>query len=205
MAQTMVAVAAHVDHVMNLRKRKISGQMRAQRPVVFELERVVMLDKQSYPVRIEEAPGGLTLHGAGGARLHVASGWVAGQPVWRGTVGGAALAMQVRPVLNGMALAHGGTGAVARVYTAREAALAQLMPEKKQADTSKVLLCPMPGLVKMVDVTVGQEVKAGEALCMVEAMKMENVLRAERDCVVKAILAKPGDSLAVDAVIMEFA
>ena len=63
----------------------------------------------------------------------------------------------------------------------------------------------MPGLVKSIDVAAGQEVKVGETLAVVEAMKMENVLRAERDGVVKKILAKPGDSLAVDAVIMEFA
>jgi propionyl-CoA carboxylase alpha chain len=79
------------------------------------------------------------------------------------------------------------------------------MPAKKAADTSKALLCPMPGLVKAMLVAEGQEVKAGEALCMVEAMKMENVLRAERDVTVKKILVREGDSLAVDAVIMEFA
>jgi propionyl-CoA carboxylase alpha chain len=78
------------------------------------------------------------------------------------------------------------------------------MPEKAPPDTSKLLLCPMPGLVKAVHVTEGQEVKAGEALCVVEAMKMENILRAERDGLVKTVRAKPGDSLAVDAVIMEF-
>ena len=79
------------------------------------------------------------------------------------------------------------------------------MPEKAPPDTSKLLLCPMPGLVKAIHVAIGQEIKAGEALCVVEAMKMENILRAERDGSIKAIKAKPGDSLAVDAVIMEFA
>jgi propionyl-CoA carboxylase alpha chain len=79
------------------------------------------------------------------------------------------------------------------------------MPEKAPPDTSKLLLCPMPGQVKAIHVAVGQEVKTGEALCVVEAMKMENILRAEREAVVKAVKAKPGDSLAVDAVIMEFA
>jgi propionyl-CoA carboxylase alpha chain len=80
-----------------------------------------------------------------------------------------------------------------------------LMPEKVAPDTSKFLLCPMPGLVKAIHVAQGQDVKAGDALCVVEAMKMENILRAERDAVVKAVKAKAGDSLAVDAVIMEFA
>ena len=79
------------------------------------------------------------------------------------------------------------------------------MIERKGADGSKTLLCPMPGLVKSIAVKVGQEVKAGEQLCIVEAMKMENVLSAERDATVKAILCKEGDSLAVDAAIMEFA
>jgi propionyl-CoA carboxylase alpha chain len=79
------------------------------------------------------------------------------------------------------------------------------MPPKKAADSGKAVRCPMPGLVVSISVSEGQEVKAGETLAVVEAMKMENVLRAERDGVVKAIKAKPGDSLAVDAVIMEFA
>jgi propionyl-CoA carboxylase alpha chain len=78
------------------------------------------------------------------------------------------------------------------------------MLERKGADNSRTLLCPMPGLVKSIAVREGQEVKAGEPLCMVEAMKMENVLLAERDVTIKKILAKAGDSLAVDAVIMEF-
>ena len=79
------------------------------------------------------------------------------------------------------------------------------MPVKVAADMSKFLLCPMPGLVKAVNVTEGQEVKAGDNLAVVEAMKMENILKAERDGKVKKISAKPGDSLAVDAVILEFA
>jgi propionyl-CoA carboxylase alpha chain len=115
------------------------------------------------------------------------------------------VAVQVRPILNGYDLSYRGSRAKTRVYTEREAQLAALMPEKASPDTSKLLLCPMPGLVKAVHVAEGQEVKAGEALCVVEAMKMENILRAERDAVVKAVRAKPGDSLAVDAVIMEFA
>ena len=84
------------------------------------------------------------------------------------------------------------------------AELDRLMPIKLPPDTSKMLLCPMPGLVVSLNVTEGQEVKAGEALAIVEAMKMENVLRAERDLVVSKITCEPGDSLAVDAVIMEF-
>ena len=87
----------------------------------------------------------------------------------------------------------------------RVAELERLMPEKEAADTSKLLLCPMPGLVVSIAVLEGQDVKAGETLAVVEAMKMENVLRADRDLTVGRILARPGDTLAVDAPIMEFA
>jgi propionyl-CoA carboxylase alpha chain len=113
--------------------------------------------------------------------------------------------VQVRAIPNGFVLAHHGVEARTFVYTEREATAARLMPAKVLADTSKKLHCPMPGLVVSIEVAVGQEVKAGETLAVVEAMKMENVLRAERDGVVKAIYAKKGDSLAVDAVILEFA
>jgi propionyl-CoA carboxylase alpha chain len=125
--------------------------------------------------------------------------------VWRGVVGERAVAVQVRPVPNGFDLAWHGSQARAYVYTETEAAAARLMPVRIRTDAGKKLLCPMPGLVIAIAVAVGQEVKAGETLAIVEAMKMENVLRAERDGVVKAIHAKKGDSLAVDAVILEFA
>ena len=91
------------------------------------------------------------------------------------------------------------------VITQPAAQLLALMPVKAPPDLSKYLLSPMPGLLSKVLVQVGEEVKAGQDLAIVEAMKMENVLSAERDATVKAILAKEGDSLAVDAVIMEFA
>ena len=124
--------------------------------------------------------------------------------VWR-MAGKGRVTVQVKRILNGYRLSYRGVVLEAHVYTAREAELAKLMPEKVAADTSKKLLCPMPGLVIAIPAVVGQEVKAGEPLAIVEAMKMENILRAERDVTVKSINAKKGDSLAVDAVIMEFA
>ena len=112
--------------------------------------------------------------------------------------------MQIRPILNGATLSYRGIQSPVYVYTEREAALAALMPVKAAADMSKFLLCPMPGLVKAIHTSEGADVKAGDALAVVEAMKMENILRAERDGTVKKVNAKPGDSLAVDAVILEF-
>ena len=114
------------------------------------------------------------------------------------------MTVQVRSILNGYRLSHRGVTVDAYVFTKREAELVRLMPEKAKADTSKKLLCPMPGLVISIAVSEGQEVKAGEPLAIVEAMKMENILRAERDVTVKKVNAKQGDSLAVDAIIMEF-
>jgi propionyl-CoA carboxylase alpha chain len=139
------------------------------------------------------------------AKLADACGWVPGQPVFIGDLGAGPVTVQVRRIPNGYRLAYRGVVVDAHVYTEREAELARLMPEKVAADTSKKLLCPMPGLVISISASVGQEVKAGEPLAIVEAMKMENILRAERDVVVKSVNAKKGDSLAVDAVIMEFA
>ena len=203
-AHLMAAVAAAIDHKLNQRKRGISGQMRAAAPVKFETERVVMLGDQRFYVAVEDMAYATVVRFSEGHHHEVASGWRPGEPVWQGTIDGTEVALQVRPLLNGVALSHAGAHAAARVYTKREAELAALMPEKVAADTGKFLLCPMPGLVKSIAVKEGQEVKAGEALCIVEAMKMENVLRAEKDATVAKVLAKEGDSLAVDAVIIEF-
>jgi propionyl-CoA carboxylase alpha chain len=133
------------------------------------------------------------------------SAWKPGDPVWSGSMDGRPISVQVRPLLNGFDLSHHGVETRAYVYTEGEAAAARLMPAKKVVDSGKAVRCPMPGLVVSVAVSEGQEVKAGETLAVVEAMKMENVLRADRDGVVKRIHARRGDSLAVDAVILEFA
>ncbi len=205
-AHTMAAVAAFVDHVGNERKRQISGQMQTQRSVRFQRERAVLLGKTRYDVSLEEEEYAVMARvGANDHAHRLTSDWRPGQPVWNGAIDGHKIAVQVRAILNGYEIAHRGVTVEARVFTRREADLFALMPERKIADTSKSLLCPMPGLVKALYVTQGQEVKVGDPLAMVEAMKMENVLRAERDVTVKKINAKEGDSLAVDAVIMEFA
>jgi len=201
----LAVVATHVDHVLNERKRRISGQLRAPENLRFETKRVVIMGRSRIELEIDSRKSGVSILFADGRQVEVHSDWKAGDLLWRGSVDGAEIAVQTRAILNGYYLAHAGVGVEARVYTRREAQLAALMIEHKGADGSKALLCPMPGLVRSIAVKVGQEVKAGDQLCIVEAMKMENVLSAERDATVKAILAKEGDSLAVDAVIMEFA
>ncbi len=206
---TLVAVAAAIDHLSNARRRQITHQMHGQN-VKFSETRVVSVAGVAEKLRVEgDVTGPVSIaffDEAGGVRRQIAtlSDWWPGEPVWRGEVGGETVAVQVRPILNGVGLSFRGHVADVRVLTPREAELAKLMPVKLPPDTSKLLLCPMPGLVKSLAVAVGQEIKAGDTLCVVEAMKMENVLRAERDGTVKEIRAKPGDSLAVDAVIMTF-
>ena len=201
----LVVAAAMIDHTHNLRKRHISGQLREPEQMRFELKRVVAMGAARVELEIEPRMIGVAIVFADGRKVEAHSDWKPGDPLWRGTIDGADIAVQARPILNGYALSHAGVAVDTRVYTRREAQLAALMIEHKGADGSRYLLCPMPGLVKAIAVKVGQEVKAGEQLCIVEAMKMENVLNAERDATVKAILCKEGDSLAVDAVIMEFA
>jgi propionyl-CoA carboxylase alpha chain len=206
----MAAVAVEIDHRLNTRKRRISGQMAGWKRVAFSRERVVMLGQRRIDIEVTEDEGGDLMVAAHlpnylTRRFSVIGLWEPGQPLWTGLVGSDKLAVRVRPILNGVALGWRETEAEARVYTRREADLAALMPAKTRKSALNRLLCPMPGLVRALPVAEGQEVKAGEPLAVVEAMKMENVLRAERDGTVKRIHARIGDTLAVDAVILEFA
>jgi propionyl-CoA carboxylase alpha chain len=199
----MVTVAVVCDHVLNERKREISGQM-SGRNVVFDANRSVKLGDQWIDARVLDCEGKLFRLNVNGDEAVVECSWQPGQPVWRGKINGISIAVQVRPIMNGFRLSHAGREAPAWVFSTRESELAKLMPVKLPPDTSKKLLCPMPGLVVSVEVAAGQEVKAGEKLAVVEAMKMENILRAERDAKVSVVHAAAGDNLAVDAVIMEF-
>jgi propionyl-CoA carboxylase alpha subunit len=168
------------------------------------VEWVIALDRAQAPVTVEQsAPGAFRLS-VGETLLAVETDWKPGERTWRGTIDGVHIVAQVARIGAALRVSRRSASALARLMTPRTAALAALMPEKKEADTSKTLLCPMPGLVVSIAVAEGQTVAPGETLATVEAMKMENVLRAERRATIARILAKPGDSLAVDAVIMEF-
>ena len=204
-AQVLASVAASIDHVLGERKRNISGQLTG-RSVTRESQRAVWLGASEYRLEVKRENGTIAVRFPDEAKSrHLASDWAPGDPLWSGTIDSKPVAVQLRALPNGFALSFRGVETKAYVYTEREAAYARLMPVKKVADMGKFVLCPMPGLVVSVSVTEGQEVKAGEMVAVVEAMKMENVLRAEVDGTVKKINAKPGDSLAVDAVILEFA
>jgi propionyl-CoA carboxylase alpha chain len=140
----------------------------------------------------------------GGETYAIRTAWQFGEPLYQGTLNGEHFCMQVERRGLKYRLFHWGTQADIMVLSARAAHLQALMPHKAPPDTSKFLLSPMPGLLTQIAVAAGQEVKAGEVLAKIEAMKMENVLKAERDCVVEALLAKPGESLSVDQPIIGF-
>ncbi len=203
----LAAIVAAVSLVENDRRNRISGRLRPAgdrlRPDWVVKLGTQFLEAEMISVTCDhglQAEMGI----AGHESVKVVSGWEPGDPVWRGTVGSLSVTAQVRPVVNGFRIDWQGLSETARLMTPRTAMLDRLMPVKIPPDTSSLLLCPMPGLVVSIDVDVGQEVKAGETLAIVEAMKMENVLRAEKDLVISKIHAKQGESLAVDAIIMEF-
>jgi propionyl-CoA carboxylase alpha chain len=202
-AHTIAAVAAAIDHRLGERKRKISGQLNTT--LTRERRRAIWLGPEEIAADVEHDGEAVTVTFADGTRHVMSSQWIPGMPVWSGTIDGAPVAVHVRAVPNGFELAYHGIEVKAFVYTEREAQYARLMPAKRLSDTGKSVRCPMPGLVVSLAVAEGQEVKAGETLAVVEAMKMENILRSERDGTIKKIRVKKGDSVAVDAVIMEFA
>ena len=208
-ARRLAAVGAAIDHVLGERKRQISGQM-SGRVVQRERRRAVWLEREEIALDVAREADGIAVRfigtdGLPGNPHNLVSKWKPGEPVWQGTIDGHFVAMQVRAIPNGFRLAHQGFEVPVNVFTESEAASARLMPVTSAADTGKKLLCPMPGLVVSIAVSEGQEVKAGETLAVVEAMKMQNVLRAERDGAVKKIHASAGATLAVDALILEFA
>nr|WP_249792725.1 acetyl/propionyl/methylcrotonyl-CoA carboxylase subunit alpha [Bradyrhizobium sp. BRP22] len=208
-ARRFAAVGAAIDHVLGERKRQISGQM-GGRVVQRERRRAVWLDRQEIQLEVGREGEAIAIRfidaegKAGNAHL-LQSPWKPGDPVWQGTIDGHFVAVQARPIANGIRLAHQGVEVPVYVWTKAEAASARLMPVMTASDSGNKLLCPMPGLVVSIAVSEGQEVKAGETLAVVEAMKMQNVLRAEHDGTVKKIHASAGATLAVDALILEFA
>lgn len=198
----IAAATAAMYRIGEIRRTRITGRMdNHERHVGAEWN--VTLQGQSHDASIAADKGGADVT-IGDRVLRVESNWTPGQPLARLTVDGTPLVLKVARIPGGFRVRHRGADLKVHVRTPRQAELARLMPEKVAADTSKLLLCPMPGLIVKVDVGVGDEVQEGQALCTVEAMKMENILRAERRGKVAKINAAAGDSLAVDEIIMEF-
>lgn len=203
----LASIALAVELVRKERLDRLSDRLRPHTGKM-RTEWEVRIKDDYVPITIAKCaarpPVKIELSIRGGDVITIRSDWRPGDAVWNGYVNERPVKAQLRPVLNGMRIDWKGMSIIAHAMQKHVAALEKLMPVKIPPDTSKLLLCPMPGLIISINVTKGQEVKAGETLAIVEAMKMENVLRADRDLTVSAINASEGDSLAVDAVIMEF-
>ncbi|MCM2289236.1 MAG: acetyl-CoA carboxylase biotin carboxylase subunit [Sulfuritalea sp.] len=198
----LVAVAAAIHRQYLARNATITGQMPGHEFVPSE-NFVIRMGENQYQARVQPVAGGWNVS-FGGDTYELRSQWQFGDPLYVGTLNGQAICMQVERRGLLYRLFHWGVQADMQVMSARTAELRALMPVKAAPDMSKFLLSPMPGLLTQIAVSAGQEVKAGEILAKIEAMKMENVLKAERDCVVDKLLAKPGESLAVDQAIIAF-
>ncbi|MEL7460655.1 MAG: acetyl/propionyl/methylcrotonyl-CoA carboxylase subunit alpha [Pseudomonadota bacterium] len=199
----VAAAAVAMFRVAEIRRTRVSGRMDNHERKVGTVWNVV-LGQATYDVVIDPRPGGATVEFEDGTELDVEGDWTPGDTLATMLVGDAPLTLKVDKITSGLRLRTRGAALDVYIRTPRQAELARLMPEKVAPDMSKYLLCPMPGLVVKIDVAEGDEVQEGQALATVEAMKMENILRAEKKGVVKSIKAEAGASLAVDDVIMEF-
>ncbi len=167
----------------------------------------VFLDKQTHrAVTVKAHDGGaLTITLDGERKLNLSDiDWRPGKPTFAGRLDKTPFTVEVKPAAEGFVVRHRAAKRQVLVLTPLSAELHERLPEKQAADTSKMVISPMPGLVVAMDVKVGDEVKEGEQVCIIEAMKMQNIIRAERDGVVKAVGAQAGASVAADEVLVEF-
>ena len=200
----VAAACAAMHRVAEIRRARVTGRMDNHERKVGD-DWVVKIDKDdTMSLVISADPDGATVRFSDGAEMRVSGNWTPGDQLAEMMVDDRPLVLKVGKITQGFRIRTRGADMSVRIRTPRQAELAGLMPEKLPPDTSKMLLCPMPGLIVKVNVEVGDEVQEGQALCTVEAMKMENILRAEKKAVVTKINAGAGDSLAVDDVIMEF-
>jgi propionyl-CoA carboxylase alpha chain len=193
----MAAVACAMHRVLTRRAA----------PQLLRDEWTVIENGDKRLVRVANGDGAFTIRFAeDGRTLKLETvDWRPGAPVFKGVLDGRPFTAQVRPAAEGFVIRHRAAQARVLVLTPRSAELHEKLPPKQAVDTSKMVLSPMPGLVVSIDVAPGQEVRSGEAVAIIEAMKMQNIIRAERDGVVKAVNAKAGDSVAADEVLVEFA
>jgi propionyl-CoA carboxylase alpha chain len=202
----LVSVAAYVYRAFTDRSASITGQLQGHERLVSDKWMVVRLNPEGnehHPVTASLVAGGYDIEYMG-KHYELRSSWKLGESLFVGTCNGQEFTLQVERHKTRYSLFHWGTRADFMVMSARAAELLALMPEKQAPDLSKFLMSPMPGLLREVAVKVGQEVKAGEKLAVIEAMKMENILKADQDCKVKKISAAAGESLTVDQIIIEF-
>ncbi len=201
--ERLAAVIAAVHFREALRDTTITGQLSGHE-MHASRDWIVKMAGHRYDITIEEHENGDLVTVIGDRKRVVQTPWTPGNILLTGQVDGEEIAVQIDIDGIGYKLFHDGVEVDALVLTPRQAALHDLMPVKQPPDMSKYLLSPMPGLLLRLAVSEGEEVKSGQELAVVEAMKMENILRAERDGTILKINAEPGASLAVDEIILEF-
>ena len=199
----IAASCAAMNRVAEIRRTKISGRMDNHERRVGD-NWVVTLQNNKYELNIVADQLGSTVRFEDGLRIRVEGSWTPGDQLANMLVDDTRLTMKVGKITGGFRIRNCGADLKVLVRSKLQSELAQYMIKKDPPDTSKILMCPMPGLIVKIDVEVGDLVQEGQALCTVEAMKMENILRAERSTRIKKINANAGDSLAVDEIIMEF-
>ena len=203
----MTAGAAYVHTLMNERASHITGRITPTPPAGATHRFVVILDRQNFAVEIkigEDGSADLWIPALSSERMHLQLNWSPGQRLIEGLLDSEPFAFEIAMGAEGYRLSHRGYRASCLVCTPRAAELHERLPEKEPVDTAKLVTSAMPGLVVSVAVEPGQEVKTGQALMVVEAMKMENVMRAEVDGVIKAVHCAAGDSVAADELLIEF-
>ncbi|MGZ8328573.1 MAG: ATP-binding protein [Allosphingosinicella sp.] len=200
--EDLAAIGAMLAMETEAHACSVSGQLGA--PVAPPEERVVRLGGHSFAIRFDGFEGGLLAYLDEGEGREMIGRWEPGQRLFKGMIDGRSRIVQVARRGRQWRLTTRGASHLVEVLPAHVAELSRFMIEKVPPDLSRFLLCPMPGLLTALNVGAGDKVEAGQPLAVVEAMKMENILRAEKAGIVKSVSAKPGDSLAVDAVILEF-
>ena len=199
----LAACAAAMNRVAEIRRTKISGRMDNHERRVGD-DWVVQIAGKVFLVNVLADTAGANVIFEDETSIRISGDWLPGKKLANMTAGNKNLVIKINKITGGFRMRTRGADLKVLVRTPRQAELSKHMQEKLPPDTSKMLLCPMPGLLVKIDVEIGQEVQEGQPLCTVEAMKMENILRAERKGVVAKINSSVGDSLAVDDIILEF-
>ncbi len=199
----IIAAAAYMHGFLSDRAQSTSGRL-TPTPTP-RTDWVVILGKAHHAAHVERENGNATITVKGGKPMKLETHWTPGVPLFEGTLDGKAIALKVAARPGGYFIRHRGYAVKAIVCPPHVAEIYARLPEKPKADTSKLIISPMPGLVVSMDVALGQKVEEGEAVCIVEAMKMQNIIRAGATGQVKAIHVKAGQSVAADEVMVEFA
>jgi propionyl-CoA carboxylase alpha chain len=201
--RVIIAAAAYANAILRTRMSGISGRIEPARPQ--RKDWVAIVGRKQTPVNLQFTMGEAEIEFVGGKTHELTTNWEPGKQMIELEFDGKPYALSIALAEEGFVLKRLGVEAHVKMCTPMQAEMHARLPEKQKPDTSKLIMSPMPGLVVSVAVTVGQDVKSGEAVCIVEAMKMQNIIRAEADGVVKTVNASAGASVAADEVLVEFA